>query len=127
VTKYSYQQSLAAGVSRLAGTFVSFVLCVVYLSFLPFHAWALALLIGLSALAMMLLGRPGDAGTAAVTTAVLIVLAGVDPQHAWQQPILRLADTIVGVLVGIAAAWLGRRLIRPPTSGGGGGPPDAPG
>jgi hypothetical protein len=35
-----------------------------------------------------------------------LVVATVSPQHAWQQPILRLADTIVGV----AAAWLGLRV-----------------
>jgi uncharacterized membrane protein YccC len=117
VTKFSYQQSLAAGISRLAGTFVSFALCLVYLIFLPFHAWALALLIGLSALVMMLAGRPADAGTAAITTAVLLVLAGVNPQHAWEQPILRLADTAVGVAVGVAAAWLGSRFIQPLSGG----------
>jgi uncharacterized membrane protein YccC len=34
----------------------------------------------------------------------------VSPQHAWQQPILRLADTAVGVVIGVAAAWLGLRV-----------------
>jgi hypothetical protein len=33
----------------------------------------------------------------------------VSPQHAWQQPILRLADTVAGVAIGVAAAWLGLR------------------
>jgi hypothetical protein len=32
---------------------------------------------------------------------------------AWQQPILRLADTVVGVVVGVAAAWVGLRVLRP--------------
>jgi hypothetical protein len=45
-----------------------------------------------------------------------MVLAAVSPQQAWRQPILRLADTIVRVVVGVAAAWLGRRLIRQPGS-----------
>jgi uncharacterized membrane protein YccC len=110
VIRGSYGQTTAAAMTRTAATLVSFAICLVYLSFLPFHPWALAVLTGLSALVMILLGRPGDAGTAGITTAVLIALAGVDPQHAWQQPILRLADTIVGVLVGLGVAWLGRRL-----------------
>jgi hypothetical protein len=59
------------------------VLCLVYLIFLPFHAWALAVLIGLSALAVMLIGRPGDAVTAAITTAVVMVVAAVTPHDAW--------------------------------------------
>ncbi len=44
---------------------------------------------------MIILGRPDDVGTAAITTAGLIAvaLARVTPQHASQQPILRLADT----------------------------------
>ena len=114
VSKSSYEQSVAAAVSRVAGTLVSFVVCFLYLIFLPVHLWAFALLIGVSALAPTLAGRPADAPTAAITTAVLLAIAVLDPHHAWLQPILRLADTVVGVIVGIAAAWLGRRLIRQP-------------
>jgi hypothetical protein len=113
VYRDSYQHSVAAAVSRMAATTVSFVLCLIYLILLPFHAWALALLIGLSALAVTLIGRPGDAVTAGVTTAVVLVVAALSPHNAWAEPILRLADTIVGVAVGVAAAWIGLRLIRP--------------
>lgn len=111
VTRSSYQESLGAGISRLAATLVSFVICQIYLIFLPFHPWALPLLIGVSALIPMLIGRPGDAAAAAIATAVLLALAGVNPQHASEQPVLRLADTIVGVVVGVAAAWLSRRVL----------------
>ena len=123
VSRNTYEQSFAAAVSRIAATLVSFALCLVYLIFLPFHVWALALLIGLSALVTILIGRPGDAIAAAVATAVLITLAQLNPQHAWEQPILRLADTIVGVIVGVAAAWLARLVIRQP----GDRPGDKPG
>jgi uncharacterized membrane protein YccC len=112
VLRDSYGKSVAAAVSRMAATFVSVVLCLIYLTFLPFHAWALALLVGASALAVMLLGRPGDAVTAGITTAVIMVVAGVTPQHAWQQPILRLVDTVVGVAVGALAAWTGMQVKR---------------
>ncbi len=64
VTRSSYQESLGAGISRLAATLVSFVICQIYLIFLPLHPWALALLIGVSALIPMLIGRPGDAAAA---------------------------------------------------------------
>ena len=113
VVRDSYQQSVSAAVSRMSATSVSFVLCLIYLIFLPFYAWALALLIGLSALAVYLIGRPGDAITAAITTAVIMIIAAVTPHDAWKQPILRLADTIIGVAVGVAAAWLALRLLRP--------------
>jgi hypothetical protein len=66
------------------------------------------LLIGASALVMILLGRPGDAATAAISTAVLIILVKLTPHHAWEQPILRLADTVVG-----PACRCRRRLAAP--------------
>jgi len=113
VCRYSYQQSVTAAVTRMSATSVSFVFCLVYLIFLPFHAWALAVLIGASALAVILIGRPGDAITAGITTAVILVVAAISPHAGWQQPILRLADTIVGVAVGVSAAWIDLRVIRP--------------
>lgn len=41
-----------------------------------------------------------------------MVSAASSPHDAWQQPILRLADTIVGVAVGVTAAWLHLRVIH---------------
>lgn len=122
VYRDSYQHSLAAAVSRMGATLVSFLLCLIYLSLLPFHIWALALLVGASALAVMLLGRPGDAPTAAITTAVVLIVADVTPRDAWEQPILRFFDTLIGVAIGVAVAWLGLRVIRPRI-----GPPRQPG
>ncbi len=58
VFRDSYQQSISAAASRMAATSVSFALCLIYLVFLPFHAWALAALIGVSVLAVTLAGRP---------------------------------------------------------------------
>jgi uncharacterized membrane protein YccC len=113
VLRTSYQQSVTAGVSRVTSTLVSFVLCLVYLIFLPSNAVAVAGLIALSALVVLLLGQPGNVITACITTAVIMVVAVVSPEHAWQQPILRLADTIVGVAIGLAFAWAHVRVIRP--------------
>ena len=112
VFRDSYQRSVSAAVSRMSATLVSFALCLVYLAFLLFHPWAMAVLIGASVLGVTLIGRPEDAITAAITTAVVMAVAAVTPQHAWQQPILRLADTLVGVAVGVAAAWVGLHVLR---------------
>jgi len=113
VSRDSYERSMAAAVSRMAATLVSFVFCLIYLAFLPFHVWGLAVLIGVSALAVTLLGRPGDAGTAAITTAVVMIVAAVGRRDAWEQPILRFVDTFIGVAIGVATAWLTLRVIRP--------------
>ena len=112
VVRDSYRRSVSAAVSRMAATLASFALCLLYLLFLPFHSWGLAVLIGASALAVTLIGRPQDAITAGITTAVVLVVAALSPHDAWRQPILRLADTVVGVAIGVAAAW-GLRVIRP--------------
>jgi hypothetical protein len=112
VIRDSYRQSVTAAASRMTATFVSFLVCLIYLVFLPFHPWGLALLIGVSALIVTLIGRPQDAVVVAITTTVVMVVAALSPEHAWMQPILRLADTIVGVAVGIAAVWISQRAIR---------------
>jgi uncharacterized membrane protein YccC len=112
VSKNSYEQTAAAVVSRVYGTLVGIVLCLVYLIFFPFHVWGLALLIGLSAFVTVLIGRPGDAPAAAITTAVLIGLAQLNPHDAWREPIIRLADTSVGAAIGLLAAWVGLRLLK---------------
>jgi uncharacterized membrane protein YgaE (UPF0421/DUF939 family) len=120
VLRDSLQQSISAAVSRMSATLVSFVLCLVYLVFLPFNPFALGLLVGASALIVILLGRPGDAITAGITTTVVMVVAAISPQNAWQQPILRFVDTVVGVAVGVGVAWLALTLrsrvstARPP-------------
>jgi uncharacterized membrane protein YccC len=109
----SYNKSLAAAVSRMTATLVSFALCLAYLAVLPFHPWGLAVLVGLSVLVTALMGRPEDEITAGITTTVVMVVASLSPHEAWRQPILRLADTAIGVAVGLAAAWLGLRAVRP--------------
>ncbi|GIF75578.1 FUSC family protein [Asanoa siamensis] len=113
VSRASFRESLAAGLSRMSATGISFVICLVYLVFLGFNLWAYALLIGISAAAALLLGRPGDATTAAITTAVVLVVAEISPLDPWQQPILRLIDTLVGVIVGVGTAWLSLRFVHP--------------
>lgn len=113
VLRDSYRHSMTAAVTRMAATAVSFVICLIYLIFLPFDIWAMAALIGLSALAVTLIGRPGDAITAAITTAVIMGVAALSPHDAWRQPILRFADTVIGVAVGVGTAWLSLRMLRP--------------
>jgi len=110
VYRQSTQQSMNAALSRLAATSVSFLLCLVYLLIFPFSPWGLAALIAIGALLMSLLGRPEDIITTGITTVVVIVVAEISPQHAWKDPILRMIDTIVGTVVGIAAAWIGIRV-----------------
>jgi uncharacterized membrane protein YccC len=102
--------SLAAGISRLIATGVSFALCLAYLLILPFHPTGLAVLLGVGTLIMMYLGRRDDIVTTGITTTVVMVVAAMSPQDAWHQPLLRLADTVVGIAVGVACKWIGSFL-----------------
>jgi hypothetical protein len=65
---------------------VRFLLCLAYLLNLPFHALALAALIGFSALAVTLIGRPGEEVTAA---AVSMALAALPPRGRGGGPVPR--------------------------------------
>lgn len=110
VYRLSYDQSLTAAFSRASATLLSFVLCFLYLLVLPFSVWGTALLIGVGALVLLLFGRAEDVITATATTSVVMVLAAISPHDAWEQPILRLVDTAVGITVGIAVSWGGLLL-----------------
>jgi uncharacterized membrane protein YccC len=110
VYRDSQKQSMAAAAARITATSLSFALCLVYLLIFPFHPWGLAVLIGVGSLILILTGRAEDAVTAGITTAVVMVVAALSPHHAWEQPLLRVVDTVVGVVVGLAAAWTTTRL-----------------
>jgi uncharacterized membrane protein YccC len=62
-------------------------------------------------LVMALLGRREEIVTVGITTAVVMVVAAMSPVDAWQQPLLRLADTMVGIAVGVACKWVGSFLF----------------
>jgi uncharacterized membrane protein YccC len=106
VYRETHRQSVGAALSRMAATMLSFILCLVYLLIFPFSPWGMAALIGIGAIVLTLFGRSEDIITTGITTAVVMVVAGISPEHAWQQPVLRLVDTAIGIGVGIAAAWI---------------------
>ena len=101
VYRTSYDGSATAALTRMAATLLSFSLCLIYLLILPVHPVGLAAMIGVSGLAATLLGRPQDAVTASITTAIVLGVASLSPHDVWQQPILRLVDTALGTAVGL--------------------------
>jgi uncharacterized membrane protein YccC len=103
--------SVSAGLSRLIATCVSFALCVLYLLLFPFQPVGMAAVIGVGTVVMMLLGRREDIVTTGITTTVVMVVAAMSPHDAWQQPLLRVVDTVVGIAVGIACRWIGSFLF----------------
>lgn len=111
VVKDTREHSLSAGISRLVSTCVSFALCLVYLLFLPANPLGMAILIGIGTLLMMLAGRRDEINLVAITTAVILIVATENPQTAWQQPLLRLADSVAGVAVGITCKWVASFLF----------------
>ena len=106
VFRDSRQRSLAAGVGRLVGTSVSFALCLPYLWFITPTVAGMGILLAAGTLVMVVLERREDIITTAITTIVVMVVAVVEPTDAWRQPLLRLFDTVIGILIGVAAKWV---------------------
>jgi uncharacterized membrane protein YccC len=111
VFRHTRSESLAAGVSRLIGTFVSILLCFIYLLVLPFTPVGLAALVAVGALFMVALGRSEDIVTTSITTTVVMIVAAMSSEPGWRQPLLRLGDTLVGLAVGLPIRWLASVLI----------------
>jgi uncharacterized membrane protein YccC len=111
VFRETRRSSSSAGIARLIATCVSFALCLLYLWVFPFTALGMAVLVGIGTLAMMLLDRREDILTTGITTAVVMVVAGMSPLDAWHQPLLRLIDTVAGVAVGVACKWIGSSVF----------------
>jgi hypothetical protein len=110
VYRITYRQSVGAALSRMTATVVSFALVLIYLLLFPFHPLGLAALIATGTFVLMVIGRDDLIVTTAITTAVVMVVAALSPHDAWQQPILRLVDTLVGVAIGVAAATVAGRV-----------------
>ena len=116
VFRQSYDQSVRAALSRTLATLLSFILCLGYFLAFPFHVLGMAIVIGISSIILTVIRRTEDIITAGITTAVVFVVAGITPEHAWIQPILRLGDTAVGILVGLVVSWIGLAMGLSPAS-----------
>jgi uncharacterized membrane protein YgaE (UPF0421/DUF939 family) len=103
---------VSAALWRIAARSVSFALCLLYLLIFPFHLWGMGALIGVGAVVVTLIG-PGDTIITGITTAVVMVVDAISPQRAWTESILRLLDTIVGVVVGVVGTWIGLAVTWP--------------
>ena len=112
VYRESYKDSVSAALSRIAATSLSFILCLGYLLLFPFSSWGMTILIAIGAVVLIMIDRAGEVITTSITTTVVMVVAGISPQHAWRQPILRLFDTLIGIGVGITAAWIAKGLPK---------------
>lgn len=104
--------SFSAGITRLIATCVSFALCLPYLWFFPATPLGVAALLVIGTVVMMVLRRRGDIITTGITTVVVMVVATIDPGDSWRQPVLRLADTVVGISIGVLCQWIGFHLLQ---------------
>jgi len=93
--------SLAAGLARFIATSISLLLCLPYLWFLAPSALGIPILVVTGTLLMILLNRPDDIITTAITTIVVMAVAILSPANAWEQPLLRCLDTAVGIVIGV--------------------------
>src|SRR5580658_7267771 len=81
VCRESYTQSISAALLRTAATSVSFILCLGYLLAFPFSPLGMAVVIAIGAVILIAIDRPGDVMTTSITTAVVLVVAGISPAH----------------------------------------------
>lgn len=102
VFRDAQQASLSAGLSRLIATFISFVLCLVYLLVAKPTPIGMAVLVAVGTLILVLIKRREEIITTAITTIVVMAVSILDPSDAVKQPLLRMLDTVVGVAVGVA-------------------------
>jgi uncharacterized membrane protein YgaE (UPF0421/DUF939 family) len=105
VYKDTRSHSLSAGISRMVATSISLALCMSYLLLFSIPPFGMAALILIGTLVAISLGRREEIGLTAITTAVVMIVAANDPQNALQQPLLRLADTIIGIAIGVVCKW----------------------
>jgi uncharacterized membrane protein YgaE (UPF0421/DUF939 family) len=112
VFRDSRDLSLHAAVARFFATCVSCVLTFIYLLLLPFSPVGIAVIIGIGTVVVMLLGRRDDVVTTGITTAVIMVVAGMGlASLGWTIPPLRLLDTVIGIVVGVGCWWIGKVLF----------------
>jgi uncharacterized membrane protein YccC len=88
---------------------VSLILCLSYLLLFPITSFGMAALIFIGTLVTISLGRRDEIGLTAITTAVVMIVAASDTHNAWQQPLLRLVDTVVGIAIGVVCKWAATR------------------
>lgn len=114
VYREQFTDSRSSAASRLIATTVSFVLTMAYFAVFPFTPVGLAVVLSLGALIVDFIGDPGDSVTVSITSAVVMVVAALGPATlAWEQPILRLVETLLGAAVGLATARVTRYLLDP--------------
>ena len=106
----SYADSAKYALLRMSATLTSFVLCTIYVLLFPFSIWGMAAVMFVGALTLTALHRPDDVMTASITTVVVLVVAGLATHDRWAQPLLRLLDTAIGVVIGLVAALLATRI-----------------
>ena len=111
VFRYRILQSGRAAISRTLATFLSFALCFLYFLIFPFNVFGMVALIWIGTVILCLIGNSEAIVTTAITTAVVFVVAGISKGPAWIQPILRLVDTSVGIIVGLLASRVGIALL----------------
>lgn len=106
----SYADSAKFALSRMSATLTSFILCTIYVLLFSFSIWGMGLIVFIGAVTLTGLRRPDDITTTSITSAVVLVVAGLATHDRWAQPLLRLLDTAVGVLIGLIAAMLATRI-----------------
>jgi len=119
VTQDTRSATIATAWIRIAGSLIGAVFAAAYLSFLPFSAIGMGVLIGITVIACQLLTVPGYVRLAALTAGIVMVISVLNPAV---PPVVNAAtrffEVIIGSTVAVCIAWAWQYLVPVAEKGG---------
>lgn len=100
---------------RVLGTLPGVLLAFAYLSFLPYSMAGMVSMVVAHITLCMMLSSPDNGKIASVILIFMVVAAKNNPDvPAWTNGLLQFTEATVGVLTGIAVAWLSEKIRTAP-------------
>ena len=107
VLQATRRETWASAWLRLVGTLVGAAISSVYLTLLPFNPLGMAVTIGVAVLLCQLIGIPDHARLAALTVAVIMVIASLHPEYnPVFNAVLRFMESCIGTVLAVAVVLL---------------------
>ena len=101
------QESFKMGWSRLWGSLVGGIISAIVATFTGYHIWSLCVCIFLTVVAVKLCRIQSTLRIAGITVVVVMIIGMATPNvPAWQNSLMRVVESAMGITVGISIVWL---------------------